>query len=239
MVSAAARRGQEIGPRVRLAGYDARVSHDFWHEKWRQGSIGFHEAQPNAYLTRHHAWLAGCRRILAPLCGKAHDLAYLAARGHEVVGVELVEDAVRQFFAEHETTPTIEARDGFAIYAAGPITVLAGDVFATTSELIGGIDGIYDRAALVALPAELRARYVSHLHEIAPRARRTLLISIEYPPGALQGPPFCVDESEVRALFRDAEVRVIDEGLDPRRRANGQMRERCYAIESPPPVGER
>jgi thiopurine S-methyltransferase len=209
------------------------VKHDFWRDKWQQGSIGFHEGQPNAFLTRHGEWLASCRRILVPLCGKAHDLAYLAGRGHDVVGVELVEDAVRQFFAEHATTPTITKRDGFTIYSAGAITVLGGDVFATTTELVGAIDGVYDRAALVALPPELRARYVAHLRTIAPRTRRELLVSIEYPAGALAGPPFCVDEQEVRGLFRDAQVILVDEGVDPRGRADGKMRERCYTIELP------
>jgi thiopurine S-methyltransferase len=135
----------------------------FWIERWAEGRIGFHEGRPNQYLERHAARLDGARRVLVPLCGKAVDLAYLASRGHEVVGVELVEDAVRAFFAEQDVTPAVQRRGGFVEYAAGGIAIFAGDVFATTRELLGPIDGFYDRAALIALPPALRARYVPHL----------------------------------------------------------------------------
>ena len=79
----------------------------FWNSRWAKGKIGFHEGAPNSYLVKHHDKLATCPRLLVPLCGKAVDLAYLAALGHEVVGVELVEDAVKAFFAEHAQTQTL------------------------------------------------------------------------------------------------------------------------------------
>jgi len=209
------------------------MNHAFWLDTWQAGRIGFHEGRPNSYLTRHGDWLAGCHRILVPLCGKSDDLTYLAGRGHDVVGVELVEDAVRQFFAEHDTTPVVTSRDGFSIYSAGAITILAGDFFVTTRALVGDIDGIYDRAALVALPPELRARYVPHLRALAPHATRELLVSIEYPDGGYEGPPFSVAEAEVRAAYADAEVQLVDEAPEPRGRAGGKMIERCYAIRLP------
>jgi thiopurine S-methyltransferase len=211
------------------------VDHAFWHARWAEGRIGFHEGRPNELLTRHADWLASCRRILVPLCGKAEDLAYLAGKGHDVVGVELVEDAVRQFFAEHAATPTISAGDGFTVYSAGAITILAGDFFATTPALVGAIDGIYDRAALVALPPDMRGHYVEHLRRIAPAATRELLITLDYPPGSADGPPFSVDEVEVRARFADADVELVEAIADPRGRAGGQMVERCFAIRFPAP----
>jgi thiopurine S-methyltransferase len=204
------------------------MDHTFWRARWTEGRIGFHEGTPNRFLTRHGDWLAGCRRILVPLCGKTEDLAYLAGRGHEVVGVELVEDAVRQFFAEHAATPEVTAREGFSIYSAGAITVLAGDFFATTPALVGALDGIYDRAALIALPPDLRRRYVAHLGTIAPAARRELLVCLDCPDGSDEGPPFSVPEAEVRAHFADRTVTVVDQAPDPRGRAG--WFERCYRI---------
>jgi thiopurine S-methyltransferase len=168
--------------------------------------------------------------VLVPLCGKSEDLAFLAGRGHDVVGVELVEDAVRQFFADHQATPAIRVCDGSTIYTAGSITIVAGDFFATTVALVGDIDGIYDRAALIALPPELRARYVPHVRAIAPRAQRELLITLEYPPGSYTGPPFSVEEAEVRSTFVGAEIELIDEGVDPDERGGGTWIERCYTI---------
>ena len=202
----------------------------FWQSRWQEGRTAFHEGRPNTFLSRHHSWLAGCRRILVPLCGKSEDLAYLAGQGHEVVGVELVEDAVRQFFAEHAATPAVEQRGGFAAYTAGALTILAGDFFATTTALVGAVDGIYDRAALVALPPDMRGRYVEHVRAIAPAAKRELLISLEYPAGSMEGPPFSVDEVEVRARFADATIERVDEAPDARGRADGKLLERCYTI---------
>jgi thiopurine S-methyltransferase len=211
------------------------VDHAFWHARWQEGRIGFHEGQPNSFLMAHHAWLAGCHRVLVPLCGKTEDLAFLASRGHAVVGVELVEDAVRQFFAEHGAAPEVSRQGDLAIYAAGAITIIAGDLFATPLAVVGAIDGIYDRAALVALPADLRPRYTALLRAQAPRARRELLVSLDYPEGATQGPPFSVPEAEVRALIPDATIALIDSAPDPRDRAGGQLMQHCYTIEFPIP----
>jgi thiopurine S-methyltransferase len=206
------------------------VDHAFWRSRWQEGRTRFHEGHPNTYLSKHADWLTECRRVLVPLCGKTEDLAFLASVGHDVVGVEFVEDAVRQFFVEHQTTPTVKVGDGVSIYSAGAVTIIAGDFFATTAAIVGPIDGIYDRAALIALPPDLRARYARHVRAIALQAKRELLITLEYPAGSYNGPPFSVDEAEVRALFAGADVQLIDEGLDPDDRGNGKWIERCYTI---------
>src|SRR5262245_60112358 len=111
--------------------------HDEWLARWRDGRIGFHESQPNALLARHIARLAGCRRVLVPLCGRAEDLALLAADGREVVGIDLAEQAVREFFDAHALSPAIAARGPLVAYSAGSITLFAGDFFAATPALIG------------------------------------------------------------------------------------------------------
>lgn len=203
---------------------------DFWRARWQEGQTAFNEGKPNSFLAGHHAVLAPCKRILVPLCGKAEDLAYLAGQGHDVVGIELVEDAVRQFFAEHSTTPTITTDGALTRYAAGSITVLAGDFFAATATHVGAIDGIYDRAALVALPPEMRGPYVTHLRTIAPGATRELLVSFDDPEARPDGPPFSVPETEIHALFASATVELLESAaaLTPLRR--GDMRERCYSI---------
>jgi thiopurine S-methyltransferase len=206
------------------------VDHAFWRSRWQEGRTRFHEGKPNAYLSKHADWLSKSTRVLVPLCGKTEDLAFLAGRGHEVIGVELVEDAVRQFFAAHDATPAIAQRGGFAIYSAGAITVFAGDFFATTAELLGPVDAIYDRAALIALPPEMRARYVPHVRAVTPGATRELLVTLEYPAGSYNGPPFSVDDAEVRRWFADAKVTLVDEAVDPEPRGEGVWLERCYAI---------
>jgi thiopurine S-methyltransferase len=203
------------------------VEPSFWAARWQEGKTAFHEGTPNAYLARHVDRLGGHRRVLVPLCGKTEDLAFLASRGHDVIGIELVEDAVKQFFAEHAVTPTVTDANGLTRYTADAITIFAGDFFAVTGAHVGAIDAIYDRAALVALPADMRVRYIEHLRAIAPDARAELLVSREYPPERGGGPPFSVDEAEVRTLFAGAVIEELGHGPDPQGRG---MTERCYAI---------
>lgn len=173
---------------------------DFWRERWAAGQIGFHEGKPNEFLAEHIARLRG--RVLVPLCGKSDDLAFLAAQGHEVVGIELVEDAVQAFFTEHGLSPSVNG----GVYSAGGITIHAGDVFGVKD--VGRVDAIYDRAALVALPVEVRGSYVAHLRTLVPARTPGLLVTLEYPPTAMAGPPFTVPQAEVRELY--AHVELID-----------------------------
>jgi thiopurine S-methyltransferase len=199
---------------------------DFWRSRWHEGAIGFHEGVPNAHLVAHLDALPH-GRVLVPLCGKAEDLAYLAAHGREVVGVELVEDAVRAFFAEHGATPTVEPRGALTAYTADAITILAGDVFAVTAADVGHIDAIYDRAALVALPPELRARYVAHLGAITAAATPVLLVVLAYDQSMLEGPPFSVSDDEVRARY-DAVTLLAEHAAVGGRIADVGTVERCY-----------
>jgi thiopurine S-methyltransferase len=203
----------------------------FWHERWQQGRIGFHEARVNTYLERHVDRLANYPRVLVPMCGKTEDLAFLAAHGHEVIGVELVEAAVRAFYAEHGLAPRVTPRGAMVEFAAPPITVFAGDIFATTRELLGPIDAIYDRAALVALPDDLRRRYVDHLRALLPKGGRVLLVTFEYDQARMAGPPFSVTEAELRVLFDGTEIELLSEAPDARVREDAPPAlERCFAI---------
>ncbi|HVK85943.1 MAG TPA: thiopurine S-methyltransferase [Kofleriaceae bacterium] len=199
---------------------------EFWRGRWREGSIGFHEGAPNAYLTTYLGELPGTR-VLVPLCGKTEDLAYLASHGREVIGIELVEDAVRTFFAEHAVEPEITRRGVLTQYTAGAVTIFAGDVFAVTRDDVGTIDAIYDRAALVALPPEMRERYVAHLGALAAAATPVLLVTLAYPQDRMQGPPFSVPDAEVRAHY-DAVVQLEERPAVGGRASDVGAMERCY-----------
>lgn len=201
----------------------------FWKSRWAEGKIGFHEGKPNSYLVRHHDRVATYPRVLVPMCGKAEDLAYLAAHGHEVIGIELVEDAVQAFFGDHGLTPEVKARDGFVEYTAPSITILVGDVFAAKRDVVGPIDWIWDRAALVALPDDTRRRYVDHLRTLAPKY--VLQVIMEYDQSLMAGPPFSVEEAELRALYDNCQIELLSEAPDPRDRPEGPaVMERCFAI---------
>jgi thiopurine S-methyltransferase len=131
---------------------------DYWLERWREGRIGFHRADVNNLLVEHCAVLNETVRVLVPLCGKSVDLEWLVVRGFEVVGVELSELAVQAFFDERRLAPTRREQAGFVVYEHGSLAIWVGDFFAAVSAELGFFDGVYDRAAMIALPPELRAR---------------------------------------------------------------------------------
>ncbi len=204
----------------------------FWRARWAEHKIGFHEGRPNALLEQYLTRLDGRFRVLVPLCGKSEDLAFLAANGHAVVGVELVEDAIVQFFAEHALTPTVERLGDYAIYKAQEITLIAGDWFALTPELVGHVDAIYDRAALIALPPDVRPAYIAKLKTLVPPATWGLVISIDYAEGAWQAPPHAVGDAEVRGYFPAVELVSEQANTGGRIAENGvPATERCYSVQ--------
>ena len=186
---------------------------DFWQQRWRDNRIGFHQDTPTPLLLEYWSTLqlAPATRVFVPLAGKSHDLAWLAAQGHRVLGVELSSLAVEQFFADHGLVPDIHDSRYGRHHRAGNIELICGDAFALDAEVLAGCTAVYDRAALIALPPDLRRRYVRELHGQLPAGCRGLLITLEYPPHEKQGPPFTVPEAEVRDLYgRDWAVATLE-----------------------------
>ena len=174
----------------------------FWHQKWEQGDIGFHESEANPFLIEHFEALnlAKDNRIFLPLCGKTRDAAWLLACGYRIVGAELSELAINELFKELGLEPKISKVGQLARYRAEDIDILAGDIFAVSAEYLGPISAIYDRAALVALPACIRKHYTSHLMNITGTAPQ-LLITYEYDQLLMDGPPFSVNQDEVKQYY--------------------------------------
>jgi thiopurine S-methyltransferase len=182
---------------------------DFWLDRWREGRIGFHQDRVTPMLERH--WdaigLAPAARVFVPLAGKSLDLLWLASRGHRVLGVELSGIAVEQFFSENRLSPTRHDSRYGVHYVAGEIELIHGDAFALDEALLETCEGVYDRAALIALPRHMRCRYAAELYGRLPAGCRGLLVTLAYPQGQKAGPPFSVQEDEVRSLY-DAQWRI-------------------------------
>lgn len=183
---------------------------DFWHQRWAANQTGFHQSQANADLQRFWPELGIGKgaRVLVPLCGKSLDLVWLAEQGYRVLGVELSEKAVQEFFCEQKLTPVISQRDAFKVYVCEGIELWCGDFFALRAEDVADCVALYDRAALVALPPAMRERYVAHLASALPAECQGLLITLDYDQAKLDGPPFSVPDEEVRRLL--AEVWTLD-----------------------------
>ena len=150
-------------------------------------------------------------RVFVPLAGKSLDMLWLAERGHRVLGVELSALAVDQFFAENGLTPTLrESRYG-THHVAGNIELICGDAFALDTEALADCVGVYDRAALIALPPPMRERYAAELYAKLPAGCTGLLLTLEYAQAEMAGPPFSVEEAEVRRLYEaDWQVTLLD-----------------------------
>jgi len=174
----------------------------FWHQKWKDRHIAFHEGEVNSLLERHlgRLALADGARIFLPLCGKTRDIAWLLDQEHPVVGVELSETAVKELFEELDVVPEVSACGDLTRYQADGLDIFVGDLFHLDAAMLGPVDAVYDRAALVALPPEMRARYVPQVVAIT-GAAPVLLVTFEYDQSQLDGPPFSVEEAEIRALY--------------------------------------
>lgn len=176
---------------------------DFWRARWAERQIGFHRDRPNSLLVEHWAGLGlpSAARVLVPLCGKSLDVAYLAGLGHEVVGVELSEIAVRELFHEAGVHASTERRGHVTVHRAGRITVFEGDLFEVGPDLAGRFDAVFDRAALIALPRALRERYARHVLGLLAPAARMLVVTLELTPPDGGGPPHHVSEAEIREHY--------------------------------------
>lgn len=213
---------------------------EFWLTRWERGEIGFHRDDVNPYLTRHwqHLALPAGARVLVPLCGKSRDMRWLRAQGHSVVGVELSTLAAEDFFREAGLTPECRQHGDFRHYAADGIEVLCGDFFALRPENLPGIAAAYDRAALIALPENLRQRYARHLHALLPQGAACLLVTLDYPQPEMPGPPFAVAKAEVDTLYAGlAQVQRLDvhdvlgENARFRERGITRLHEHVYRLE--------
>ena len=152
-----------------------------WQQCWRDRQTDFHQTEVSPLLTRF--WrgldLAPGSRIFVPLCGKSLDMIWLAQQGYEVIGLELSPVAVRAFFHENHMQPTRRAVGRFTLWQSGRIVILCGDYFSVSRADLGSIDAVYDRAALTALPEDIRRRYVAHLKKILPPACKVFLLTVE------------------------------------------------------------
>ncbi len=174
----------------------------YWHQRWERGDIGFHESQANPALVQHLGRLDLARgsRIFLPLCGKALDIGWLLAQGYQVAGVELSSLAIDELFVSLGMTPAVTPAGALTRYSGINIDIWVGDIFALSSSELGTVNAIYDRAALVALPEDMRNRYAAHLISLT-QAAPQLLITYEYDQQLYEGPPFSVQEEELQRHY--------------------------------------
>ncbi len=182
---------------------------EFWQERWQNKRIGFNQPEVNPLLIKYFSALdlpAGSR-VFVPLCGKSIDMLWLINQGYDVVGIELVESAVQEFFTEQGLSPTIvehanslDAKCYKGIFSGQMIELWVADIFITMLEDIGDIDAVYDRAALIAMPAELRTQYSQQVIDLSQNAAQ-LLLTLNYDQNERAGPPFSISHEQIQQYY--------------------------------------
>lgn len=177
---------------------------EFWHKRWQDNEIGFHNNETHPLLDSNIKQLSlkNNSRIFLPLCGKSLDMIFLHNLGLHVLGIELSELAVKQFFHDLNIEPEVYQHNDITRYQVDHLDIFCGDFFALDKEILGKVDAVYDRAALVALPEEMRRSYTSHLIKLTQSAPQ-LLLTIQYDIEQISGPPFVVPDNEVSMHYQD------------------------------------
>jgi len=116
-------------------------------------------------------------------------------------GIDISLDACERFFKENQIPYKQTKKGKFHILKSEKITLLVGDFFDLDKSILGRIDAIYDRAALIALPLPTQKRYAEKMISLLDLNTQMMLMTCEYDPKEIQGPPFPVPQKEVRALF--------------------------------------
>ena len=191
-----------------------------WLQCWLDQRTDFHQTEVNPFLSKF--WpaleLEKNSRVFVPLCGKSLDMIWLAAQGHEVIGVELSPIAVKDFFCENDLLATTREIGPFTLWSHGRLHILCGDYFALTQADLGLFNTVYDRAALTALPESIRALYVTHLKKLVPDSAKVFLLTIE---DAAENSTMCqangVDE-EINKLYAsgfDIDLAYVESVYEP------------------------
>lgn len=179
------------------------MEHDFWHKRWAEQRIGFHQETVNKLLEKYFSVLdlALGAQVFVPLSGKSTDMLWLREQGCGVLGVELSDTACDAFFNENGQKVEGSAVGDFYVRSFDQVALLCGDFFQLTSRQLNQVTAVYDRAALIALPAEMREAYAKKMMGLLPRGVKILLITLEFE--GKEGPPFSVSSNEVFALFSE------------------------------------
>lgn len=176
---------------------------EFWHDCWERGRLGFHQLDFNQHMMEYmpQLELQPGAHILVPLCGKSLDMLWLLEQGFAVTGIELSQKAVEDFFTENSLEFDARETETGIIYRHGRLEIRCTDLFETGLDWLAPIDAVYDRAALPALPPEMRRDYATLMLQHLPLNALILLQAMEYPQHEMQGPPFSVDPSEIEELY--------------------------------------
>ncbi len=214
----------------------------FWHARWENNQIGFHQQEINSYLQQFwpRLQLPAGATVFVPLCGKSRDMLWLLEQGYRVLGIEISPIAVADFFRENQLNPKVTKKNGIAQWLCDELVILCGDFFSLDAQDVTHCDAVYDRASLIAMPPAMRPAYAEQLIKLFPAPRPILLVTMEYPQHEMQGPPFSVHAAEVKNFYGDRfkidnilSRDILEESPRFKNRGVTTMHERVYLLHTP------
>uniref|UniRef100_A0A8C4NIT2 thiopurine S-methyltransferase n=1 Tax=Eptatretus burgeri TaxID=7764 RepID=A0A8C4NIT2_EPTBU len=186
-----------------------KLSVEFWKDRWDQGRATWHEFEGNNNLKQNFDTFVNGRKalkIFVPLCGKAFDMKWIAEQGHTVVGVEVAEKAILEFFTgncvpfKRKPVLTLPAGEVFRSLD-GNISIYCCNIFDISKDVLGLFDGIWDRGSLVAINIDDRQRYVSLMLSLMAPGCNYLLETFIFDPMKHSGPPHAIDDDTLEEMY--------------------------------------
>jgi methyl halide transferase len=160
----------------------------FWQNLYDHGGDRWELGRPSPSLDAHLARRPLPPGVVAvPGCGRGHDARLLARHEHRVLGFDFVTDTVRiarELAQGDRAEVTFEERDVFGLAAVYPAF----------------FDGVWEYTCFCAIDPRRRPEYVDVLATILKPGG--WLLACFFPMGDKPGgPPFAVNETEVRELL--------------------------------------
>lgn len=169
----------------------------YWLNVWERDDNAFSLPSVNPDVISYWPKLPEGSRILVPLCGKSKDLLWLAEQGYQVIGVELSERTVVNFFRENKIDYLASAMSIHQkIYQAKHLSIklIVGNFFDFQKP---PFDALYDYASMLVLPKALRERYVKHCMMMLKPESSIVLTSLDYASVSEDELPFSITKEEV------------------------------------------
>ncbi|MDZ7681321.1 MAG: hypothetical protein U5J63_06285 [Fodinibius sp.] len=177
----------------------------YWQSRWHKDNTGWQmdEVYPLLPTLWNRRSLKSQARVLVPLCGNSPDLHWLAEQGHTVIGIDVSGKALRRTMRDHPAKFTEETSYGFTVYRSQQMELWEGDFLKLPARTITTPDVIYDKAAIVALPPEMRTTFAQKVMELSNPNTQLLVQTFEYEQHEMSGPPFSVGRNEIEQYYGD------------------------------------
>lgn len=209
------------------------MSYD-WLGRWQKNDITFHLDTINPLLEQYWPTLNIPKgtNVLVPLCGKSLDMLWLVKQGYHVIGAELSSIACENFFTENNLPFKTEKTKEFTRFYNDHIELYCGDFFALSKDMLPPITAVYDRAALMALPKDMRPTYAKQTQNLLAPHSKILLIVIET-ANDIKGPPYSVAASEIKKIYNQLTVKELAHPvkiLPPHWRTKGHKDQETFEV---------